>query len=483
MSTAVDRKSLKYINDDTTYYQHQVDGIRTGARMTSFLLADEPGLGKTLQSLTVAAIDFEQGYASRVLVVCPSTLKWNWEDEIQKFTSFKHLILDGTPSERERQLLEFELYDYDVLIINYEQLQPHLKKLNILNFDICIYDEAHYIKNPKSKRTKSALALKGSRHILLTGTPMLNQVNELWSLLHRINPLRFPDYWKFVNRFCAYGGWQGRQIIGTKNKSELEGYLKSVMIRRLKRDVLDLPEKQYIQVPVDLLPIQRTLYDSAMTDLEIELPDSPNPMELENALVKYLKLKQICGTAATIPGYDDISAKLDRAVEMIAEFTHDEPDARSEPVVVFTQFRDVSRCLFDRLSKVSITSFELNGDVRKQDRPEMVRQWDQYIDTKKRRAVIIVMLQMAVGLNMTAANKCIFLDKLYVPKLNEQAEDRLHRIGADLTKPIQIFEIIARKTIEQRIESILKTKKKLFDSLVEENDWKAALYKAIKEED
>lgn len=483
MTEVVERKSLKYINDDTVFFKHQVEGIRNGARRTSFLLADEPGLGKTLQALTVAAIDFERDYARRVLVVAPSTLKWNWEDEILKFTKFRHLILDGVPKERERQLLEFSLFDYDILIVNYEQLKSHVKTLNTFDFDIIIYDEAHMIKSHNSLRTKYVHELCAKRHILLTGTPMLNQVNELWSLLHRIDPLRFPNYWPFVSRYCAYGGYRGKQIIGTKNKSELEALLKSVMIRRLKKDVLDLPEKQRIPIHVDLLPEQRILYDSAMTDLEIELPDSPDPMELENALVKYLKLKQICGTTATIPGYEDNSAKLDRAIPMLTEFTHDEPDSPSEPVVVFTQFRDVSRCLSSRLAATGIKSFELNGDVKKQDRPEMVRTWSTDKGPTGRRSVIIVMLQMAVGLNMTAASKCIFVDKLYVPKLNEQAEDRLHRIGADKTKPIQIFEIIARKTLEQRIESILKVKKKLFDSLVEENDWKAALYAALKKED
>lgn len=484
MTTGVARKSLRFIKDETQYYEHQANGIRKGARMSSFILADEPGLGKTLQALTIAAIDFELNIARRVLVVCPASLKYNWAEECDKYTRFQYIILEGSPDERKSLIRLFEVMELQILIVNYEQVRTHLKDLNALDFDIIIYDEAHYIKNHKSKRSQAALSLKGTRHIVVTGTPMLNQVHELWTLLHRIDPYRWPNYWPFVNRYCAFGGYRNKQIIGVKNRQELNLHLQEVMIRRLKKDVLDLPKNQYIQVPIELHPEQRKIYDQALSDLEVDLPDSPDPMELENALVKYLVLKQICGTLACLPGYDDTSAKLDRAVEMLEEFTHEEPDSPSEPVVVFTQFRTVSSCLAARLEKVGIKVYQLNGDTPKDKRVSMVEEWGNYKDPATgKRAVLICMLQIAVGLNMTAASKCIFVDKLYVPKLNGQAKDRLDRIGADLTKPIQIYELIARKTIEQRIESILKTKTKIFDSVVEESDWKRELYKALREKD
>lgn len=480
------RKSLRYIKNEVQYYQHQVDGIREGARRTSFLLADDPGLGKSLEALTVVAIDFERDLAKRCLVVCPATLKGNWLEEIEQHTNFHALVVEGDRTDRDKCFQLFTLLDLQILIVNYEQVYTHLEQLNDLKFDIIIYDEAHYFKNPEAKRTKAVLKLRAKRHIPVTGTPLLNQVNELWAILHRIDPQQFPHYFPFRNRYCAMGGFKGKQIIGVKNKAELESKLKSVMIRRLKKDVLDLPEKHHVPVYVDLYPEQRELYDSAANDLKIELPDSPTPQELENALVKNLKLKQICGTTACIPGYDDISVKLDRAVQLLLEFTYNnELESPSEPVVVFTQFRDVSRCLHKRLQEIGLASFELNGDVKMNDRVALVERWANYYDSSNSnpRAVLIVMLQLAVGLNMTAANRCIFLDKLYVPKLNEQAEDRLHRIGTDLTKPIQIFEIIARKTVEQRIETILRGKRKLFNTMIEDNAWKAALYKALKEDD
>jgi SNF2 family DNA or RNA helicase len=472
------RKSLDKIHDETEYYDHQLDGIRKMAGMGSFLLADEMGLGKSLQALTVAAIDFQRGWAKNIIVVCPATLKWNWEDEVKKFTKFDCMILDGTPEERAQQLELFKIMELDVLIVNYEQVRAHVDTLNSIGFSIAIYDEAHYIKNYKSKRTKATLRLKADRHFVLTGSPLLNQVNELWPILHRIDPGQFPDYWRFVNKFAVYGGYQNKQIVGVKNRPTLNAAIDKVMIRRLKKDVLDLPEKQIIQKLVDLSPLQRKLYDQAAEDMQIDLPTG-DPMEFENALVKYLYLKQICGTAATIEGYEDESTKLDMVEELVDDFMHDEPDAPAKPVVIFTQFRKVQAACDARLQARGIPTFILNGDTPKETRQEIIKTWADH----KPVAALIVMTQMAVGFNATAADKCIFIDKLYVPKLNEQAQDRLHRIGADTTKPIQIFEIIARKTVEQRIESILKRKTKLFDSLVEESDWKKALYEALQAQD
>jgi SNF2 family DNA or RNA helicase len=482
VTAGVTRKSLKMIHDSVEYWPHQLDGIRAMARMSSFLLADEMGLGKSLQALTVAAIDFELERANRVLIVAPVSLKWNWLEEIKTHTNFTAIILDGTPAERDYQMIDFIRVKADILIVNYEQVTAHLNELNRMGFDIIIYDEAHYIKNHSSKRTKACLELVASRHFLLTGSPLLNQVNELWPLLHRIAPDQYPRFYQFVNRYAIYGGWKNKTVTGTKNKEELAARLQEVMIRRLKKDVLDLPEKQHIKVPVILHPLQRRLYDQAANELEIELPNNPTPMELENALVKQLKLKQICGTTATIEGYEDISVKLDRAEEMIEEMVNN-----GEHVVVFTQFRIIQACMARRLEELkpkSIKAFQLHGDVPKQQRMEVIKQWENSKDDVGRPGALVCMIQVAgVGYNFTIANKAIFLDRLYVPKLNEQGEDRLHRIGSDKTKPVQIYTLSAVKTIEQRIDTILRTKTKLFDSLVEESDWKRALYQALREQD
>ena len=267
MTAGDTRKSLDKIHDWVEYYPHQLEGIRTLARMGSFTLCDEMGLGKSIQAFTVAAIDFQRGWASRVLIVCPASLKWNWQDECEKHTNFSSIILDGNKAARQKQMQLFDIMSLDIMIVNYEQVVAHSTELNKLQFDIIIYDEAHYIKNYKSKRTKACLKLRADRHFILTGSPRLNQVNELWPLLHRVAPSEFPKYWTFVNRYAVYGGYQNKQIIGVKNRPELNSSIDRLMVRRLKKDVLDLPDKMHIPTYVELSPLQRELYDSAFDDL------------------------------------------------------------------------------------------------------------------------------------------------------------------------------------------------------------------------
>ena len=474
-TTTAARKSLDWIPDELTFYPHQLEGIRWLAQRSAWLLSDEMGLGKSIQALTVFAIDVQRGLAEKCLVVCPVSLKGNWADEIQKNTKFPSHVLDGTPKQRERQLAEFAERDGPrILIVNYEQVIPHHITLSNMEFDAVIYDEAHWMKNPKAKRTKACQALVAPRHYLLTGSPLLNDARDLWSLLHRINPDEFPNYWKFVQRYCVFGGYERKQVVAIKNEKELRTKLQAHQLRRLKKDVLDLPDKQYVKITVELSPEQRALYREINEELRLTMPDVPDPMDIENALVKFLRLKQVCGTTACFDGYQDTSWKLDRVMDDSLELLEN-----GHRPVIFTQFRGVQEALMARFHAAKVEPYWLNGDTPFAERVPTVNAW-----AKDDPKPIICMLQVAgIGLNMTASSHALFVDKLFVPKLNEQAEDRLHRIGADATQPVQIREYITAKTIESRVEAILRSKRKVFDALVETSDFKKKLYQALLEED
>lgn len=482
------RKSLQpWLYDTVEYYSHQLDGVRQLAKMRNFLLADDMGLGKSLQALTVATIDVVRGWAEKILVVAPVSLKANWQDEIEKFTTFPNVILgqeiDGdkikslSPAKRVKQLEEFEkIAGPKILITNYEQIIPHWADLNKIGFDIVIFDEAHYIKNYKSKRTKAALKLEGTRFFLLTGTPMLNHVNELWPLLHRIDPTGYPRYWPFIQRYAVFGGYKDKQIVGVKNEKELTERLHSVMLRRMKKDVLDLPDVQIIQRRVDLAPEQRKVYDQVVEEMRLERVGQEELDDIENPLTKFLRLKQICGTTLPFTGVD-VSSKLDLAVEDAIEILEN-----GHKLVVFTQFRDVLEAFATRLDKAApeFDIWEIHGDIPKEQRVPVVREWTA--DSKP--GALVCMLQIAgVGLNMVAAQHAFFLDKLFTPGMNQQAIDRLHRIGQSETQPVQVYEYICRNTIENRVEQILRTKKKLFGSIVDESDFKRKLIQALMEEE
>lgn len=484
-SEPVGRKHLDKVKDEVVFRPHQIEGVRKLHKMQSFLLADEMRLGKSLQALTVAAIDFQAGVASRVLIVSPASVKWNWaENEIERHTNFSCLVLDGTKLQRMKQLARYVEERIDILIVNYEQVKSHLEDLNDIGFDIAILDEAHYIKGHKSARTKACQSLVARRFMLLTGSPMLNHVDDLWSLLYRIAPSDFPKYYSFLNRFAVYGGYNDKAIIGVKNERELNAKLAAHMLRRERKETLGHDnEKERIPILVDLSPEQKKLYDEAKDELKITIPDSPNPMELENALTKMLRLKQITGTTATIEGYEDHSTKLDVATDRTRELIES-----GERIVIFTQFRKVAECMGNRVRRIGgmngkiakdpIPVYELHGDVPVSERVAIINEWAN----NERPGVLIAMIQVAgVGLNMSAADTCIFLDKVWAPKLNEQAEDRL--IGMDKDRPVSIIEIITRKTVEQRVEAILRRKSSLFGSIVSDDKWKKKLLESIIDEE
>lgn len=487
------RKSMEpYLKDEVMFYEHQISGIRDMMGMRNFLLADDMGLGKSLQALTVAVGDVVRTsngkpWAEKIIIIAPITLKGNWADEFEKFTRIPHVILGQsidpknperlkslTPAKRRIQLDEFaQLQGPRALIVNYEQVDKHLADLNKVGFDIAVFDEAHYIKNPKAKRTKACHSLRANRYFMLTGTPMLNQVHELWSLLHMIDPISYPNFYTFKNRYCVFGGYQDKQVIGVKNEKELQERLKSVMIRRLKKDVLDLPEVQTIVKRIDLSPAQQKLYDKAESELEIPIAGQADPSEIENALTKLLRLKQVCGTTLAFTGVDD-SAKLDQAIEDAVEII-----SNGHRLVVFTQFRDVQEAFCARLDKALPDSpiWELNGDVPQHDRQPHVKAWGSH----PKAGAMVCMLQVAgVGLNMTAARHGMFLDKLWTPGMNQQAVDRMHRIGASETQAVQILEYHMKGTVETRVEQVLRTKSKLFGTIVNDLDFKKKLLESLR---
>ena len=316
----------------------------------------------TIQALTVAALDFDAGIASRVLVVCDAGLKYNWAyDEISDLTEFTWMVLDGDPLQRAEQLAEFEQTHCDILIVNYEQVVAHWRELNDIGFDIVMVDECQEIKNQKAGKTKAVHQLRPKRWILMSGTPLENRPDELWSPLRLVDP-NTPKYWPWVQRHCLFGGFGGRQIVGVKKRSELKAYLEDVMIRRIKADTLKLPEKEFTKIEVELSPLQRELYDEVIDELQLTMPSDPTPMELESGLTRTLRLRQICSTPANL-GFEDDSAKLDAVIEEYLKLA-----AQGHKCVFFSQFRETIACLERRIQAHDLPVWTIRGGVKQKER-------------------------------------------------------------------------------------------------------------------
>lgn len=465
-----------WMHDWIEYYQHQVDGVRELARRRSFILADDMGLGKSLEALTVFAVDVVRGWAETMIVIAPPTLKGNWADEIEKFTSFPYVVLDGSPADRVRQLFGYmTLKGPKILIIGYEQAYLDREQIQSFLFDVAVYDEAHYIKNPMAQRTKAVLEIRSRRSFMLTGTPLENRVDELWCLLHRVDPEQYSSFYRFRNRYVVFGGYANRQVVGVKNEKELIARVNTVMLRRLKKDVLDLPDVQYLERRVDLYEEQRKFYDEINDELLIRWHDLPEPEEIEWSFTKVIRLRQVCGTLLKFSG-KDVSAKLDLAIEDDKQLLD-----LDEKIVVFTQFRDVQECYLKRVTDIGVPVFSISGETPAMQRPEVAKRWSKVNGP----AIFCAMQQVAyAGLTLTAAKHASFLDSHYNPQKNQQAVDRLHRIGADLEQPVQVRKYICRKTVETRIEAINNAKRKLFNEIVNSGDgWKKKLVEMLLKED
>jgi SNF2 family DNA or RNA helicase len=473
------------IKDEIKFYEHQVAGIRRMWNMPSFLLADDMGLGKSMQSLTVFGVHAnlrkkKYGIDSKLLVVCPVSLKENWSNEIEIFTRMGHVVVDGTPKKRTDQIMKFmEMEGTKVLIVNYEQVKAHMASLNTCQFDVIIADEAHYLKNPSSQRTQAFMKLRAERFFMLTGTPMMNNPSELWTILNRIQPGGWGTYWEFCQRYCRYGGYENKQILGPKNLNELTQDLNKIMIRRLKDEVLDLPKEQYIKRLCGLRPLQQKLYDKALQDLVL-LDHNGEEKEIKGDLVKFLRLKQICGTTATVleDGTDE-SAKLDLAEEDAETITQG-----GHKIIVFSQFRGVMAAYKARLEKrlPNVPVFEIHGGVPKEKRQGVVNAWSAV----QGPAIVVCLIKVAgVGLNMTAARHLQFLDEDFTPGNNQQCVDRARRIGASETQAVQVYRYYVKDSAEDRVEVILRTKKNMFDQVVESDSYQkkimAELMRDLKE--
>lgn len=478
MSSTPRKSLMPWVYDSVDYYEHQLVGIRWMARRRNFLCADDMGLGKSLQAMTVFAIDVVRGKGDTAIVVCPVSLKGNWTDEFQKFTAFPHVVLGVeddpkrpgklrkvSPKGREAQLLQFAAIEGPkVLIANYEQIKAHMSLINSMKWHMRIFDEAHFLQNRKAVRTQACMKIKATRTALLTGTPMRGQVDGLWTLLNMIAPERFNNFWSFVNRYAVFGGYEGKSIIGIKNERELKAILDEVMIRRLKTQVTDLKEPRIIPRMVDLHPEQQKLYDE-LSELD-QLTVGGETTEVNNALTRFLRHNQICATTATVLGIEnDHSYKLDLAVDDAVGLVKS-----GEKLVAFTQFRGAIEAYRRRLSSMGIPVWELHGDVPSHDRQGVVHEW-----SAGKTGVLICQIRVAgYGLNMTAAKTCQFIDKSFSPGDNQQCIDRINRIGQDTTQPVDVLEYVARATAEARVAAILRQKKKV-QSIIEVEDFKRKL--------
>ncbi len=432
------------------YLPYQESFIEYSRYGKNILLADDMGLGKTIQAIGMLN-NMKSGFKS-ALIVCPSSVKYNWEAELKKwlFENKNIKIITG----RKR----LDSYKSDIVIINYDIIVNHINPLNKINWDVIIIDECHFLKDPQAQRTRALLGegLKAEYKLALTGTPIVNRPIELFPILNWLLPSYFNDIQLFGLRYCA-----GHQIKvpvkkknsvikkmvwdfkGHSNLEELQNRLRSsIMVRRTKTEVLtQLKGKTRQVIPLDLR-VKRLFNIQDFVDFdEFEKSSTfSDKIEFEKVAkqrfeIGLLKIKYVIGY---------ISEVLDSGIDKI---------------VIFAIHTEVLRSIYDAFKSVSVL---VDGNVNAKARFDLVEKFQKDGETK---LFVGQTAAAGTGITLTASSLVLFAETPWSPGVVSQDEDRCYRIGQN--KPVLVQHLVARKTMDEKVIKMLVEKQKIIDSTVD----------------
>jgi SNF2 family DNA or RNA helicase len=434
------------------------------------ILADEMGLGKTIQ--TIAFLLSERNDLPS-LVVCPTSLIYNWKEEMEKFSpSLNTMILYGSKDQRE-ELLD-DLNGVDVIITSYSIVRRDIDRLNKLRFNICVIDEAQNIKNLSSLNAKTVKEIRAINRLALTGTPIENSLSELWSIFDFVMPGYLFSNSKFKEKYETL-------ITKDNNKDALIDLNKKVspfILRRKKKDVLkELPDKIDKKLIIDLTKEQKRLYATYVNLFKKEIEDDIQDKGLNKSKIKILsaltRLRQICCDPSTfINDYKGDSGKLNMLYEVL-----DGCISEGHKVLVFSQFTSVLKNIARDLRGMDIQYMYLDGAVKSQERMNMVKQFNE----GDKRVFLISLKAGGAGLNLTSADVVIHFDPWWNPAVEDQATDRAHRIGQK--KTVEVIKLISKGTIEEKIYKLQEKKKEIINSVMEEDAIGSSVISSMSVED
>lgn len=413
------------------------------------ILADEMGLGKTIQALAVIANSPE---TSTSMVICPKTLLYNWAAEIEKFhTNIPFAIVEGNKETRTALLSNQNIRLY---IISYSMVLSDFALLKTRKFEWLILDEAQNIKNVSAQRTRAIKKLDSSHRLALSGTPIENNLTELWSIMDFLMPGYLGSLKSFKDTYLKTEDDRDARAVLHRLSSPF-------LLRRIKKEVLlELPDKQEQISWCKMSPIQEKLYLQILDTVQKKLmPSSSDEMTYVHILAALTKLRQVCNhphlANDDILPEPELSAKLEMLVELVQDAI-----AGGHKVLVFSQFVQmlkIMRAVFDNLG---IPYSYLDGKTK--DRAEQVNAFE----TDEKIPLFLISLKTGgTGLNLTSADTVILYDPWWNPMVENQAIDRTHRIGQ--TRKVQVFRLITKATVEEKIMSLQKNKIELFNEVIE----------------
>lgn len=440
-----------------TLRPYQKAGFRWLAMLAKYgfggLLADEMGLGKTIQIISLILNNYHDGQS---IVITPAAVIYNWQNEFAKFApSLTLQVLDG--SKAERRSLFTSSRDKDVIITSYDAFKRDIDFYQEQHFNNEIIDEAQYIKNPQTAAAKAVKSVAADHRFALTGTPIENQLSELWSIFDFLMP-------GFLNNYSQFRKNYESPIIkrqDRKAEDELKKLIQPFILRRLKKDVLkELPDKTEHLVYTPMIGQQAKLYLARATRLVKRL-QSQDDEEFKNnrfeMLAEITRLRQLCCSPKLLNAdYRGRSGKVDQTMELIRDEI-----AAGHKILLFSQFTSALAILRQQIEKEQISDFVIEGKTKKSDRQALVKEFNTYDGP----AIFLISLKAGgTGLNLTSADVVIHFDPWWNVAAENQATDRAHRIGQQHN--VSIYKMIAKDTIEERIIAMQKQKSELANAIL-----------------
>ncbi len=425
-------------------------------------LADDMGLGKTIQFIAfLLHLQEQDALENPTLLVCPTSVLGNWEREVNKFAPTLKVLQHHGDKRPKGKIFTETVNKYDLVITSYSLVQRDIKLLQTVNWQIVVLDEAQNVKNADAKQSQAVRQLETKFRIALTGTPVENRLHELWSILDFLNPGYLGNKQFFQRRFAMpiekYGD--------TASLMQLRSLVQPFILRRLKTDkqiIQDLPEKQEMTVFCGLTAEQAQLYQQLVDESLVEIESAEGLQRRGMILALLIKLKQICNHPAQYLKESSLakhnSAKLQRLEEMLEEVLAEENRA-----LIFTQFAEWGKLLKPYLEKqLGREILFLYGSTSKNQREEIIDRFQN--DPQGPRIMILSLKAGGVGLNLTRANHVFHFDRWWNPAVENQATDRVFRIGQ--TKNVQVHKFVCTGTVEEKINDMIESKKQLAQQVV-----------------
>ena len=440
------------------------------------ILADDMGLGKTIQMLSIIAgyIEENSDCEKRAsIVICPSSLTLNWQNESQKFTNkLKTLVIRGSAQERKNQIKN--IYKYDLIITSYDLLKRDIEiyKENKYQFRFAITDEAQYLKNSNTQNAKAVKEILADTRYALTGTPIENSLAELWSIFDYIMPGYLFGYKKFKTEYEM-------PIVKDNNQNamkKLKMLIEPFVLRRTKKEVLtELPEKTITVLNNQMKDEQEKIYLNYLAQAKQDLAETISLRGFEKSHIQVLaaltRLRQICcHPSLFIKDYQEGSSKLEQCIEIVKDATE-----AGHKILLFSGYTSMFELIQKELEKNDITYFKLTGSTKVDERIRMV---DEFNENKDIKVFLISLKAGGTGLNLTGADMVIHYDPWWNASAENQATDRAYRIGQK--NNVQVYKLITKNSIEEKIYDLQQKKSELIDNVL---DTKTSFISKLSKED